>query len=78
MYQTPSSLDERAPLAVASIAISAVFVVLGALALCIRFMSRRIQGLQLGFNDYAALLAWVRRVIPFYGAKLSELMNTSL
>ena len=68
MYQTRSSLDERAPLAVASIAISAVFVVLGALALCIRFTSRRIQGLQLGFNDYAALLAWVRRVKPFYGA----------
>lgn len=66
MYQRGLSLDEKAPLGVASIAINLVFVVLAAVALCIRFMSRRIQGLRLSFNDYAALLAWVWTVISFY------------
>ncbi|CAF9925205.1 hypothetical protein IMSHALPRED_006410 [Imshaugia aleurites] len=58
MHQRRHSLDERAPLGVATIAINTVFVVLAALALGIRLMSRRFQGLGLSFNDYAALLAW--------------------
>lgn len=62
MYQRSPSLAERAPLAAASLANNAVFAVLAALALCIWFMSRRIQGVHLSFNDYAALLAWVRTV----------------
>ena len=59
MYPRGLSLDERTPLGVTSIAIDSVFVGLAAFALCIRFNSRRIQGLQLSFNDYTALLAWV-------------------
>ena len=62
MYRKPLSLTENAPLAVASITINAVFVVLAALALCIRCVSRRIKGVPFTFNDYAALLAWVRIV----------------
>ena len=62
MYRRPLSLAGRAPLAVASITINAVFVVLAALALCIRFISRRVKGVPLTFDDYAALLAWVRIV----------------
>lgn len=66
MSQSGFSLDERAPLGVASIAINSVFVGLAALALGIRFNSRRIQRLRLSFNDYAVLLAWVWIVTHFY------------
>ncbi len=59
MYQRDLSLDERTPLGVTAIAINSAFVGLAAVALCIRFNSRRIQGLRLSFNDYAVLLAWV-------------------
>ena len=62
MYRRSLSLAERAPLAAASITINAVFVALAALALCIRYMSRRLKGVPLTFNDYAALLAYVRIV----------------
>ena len=68
MYRRGLNIDERTPLGVASISINSVFVGLAALALCIRFNSRRIQGLQLSFNDYAALLAWVRTATYFHGA----------
>ena len=68
MYRRDLDIDERTPLGVASIAINSVFVGLAALALCIRFNSRRIQGLQLSFNDYAALLAWVWTATHFHGA----------
>ena len=59
MYRRSLNLDERAPLGVASIAINSIFVGLAALALSIRFISRAIQGLELSFNDYAVLVAWV-------------------
>ena len=63
MYQRSLSLAERAPLAAALIATNAVSVVLAGIALCIRCTSRRIQGVHLSFNDYAALLAWVRTLL---------------
>ena len=72
------SLSERAPLAATLIAINAVFVVLTAIALCIRCMSRRIQGVQLNFNDYAALLAWVRIVMTSLCSHAPELITKSL
>lgn len=78
MYQRSVSLAERAPLAAASIAINAVFVVLAALALCIRCMSRSIQGVHLSFNDYAALLAWVRTVLTLLWSQPHKLTHISL
>ena len=68
MYQRGLSLDERTPLGVTSIAINSTFVGLAAVALCIRFISRRIQRVRLSFNDYAVFLAWVWTVTLFHGA----------
>ena len=67
MYRKGLSLDERTPLGVASIAINSIFVGLSAFGLGIRFYSRKIQGLKLSFNDYAALLAWVWTATHFHG-----------
>ena len=78
MHQRPLSLAARAPLAVASITINAVFVVLAALALYIRCISRRIKGVPLTFNDYAVLLAWVRMVKIFLQSQTIKLTVTSL
>ena len=50
---------EKNPLGVTLLVLDPLFLFLAAVALAIRITSRKIQGLQLCFNDYAALLAWV-------------------
>ena len=59
MYRTSVIQAEKNPLGVTVLVLDSLFLFLAAVALAIRITSRKIQGLQLCFNDYAALVAWV-------------------
>ena len=59
MYRTSVIQPEKNPLGVTVLVLDSLFLFLAAVALAIRITSRKLQGLQLCFNDYAALTAWV-------------------
>ena len=54
---------EKNPLGVTVLVLDSFFLFLAAVALAIRITSRKIQGLQLCLNDYAAIIAWVLSAI---------------
>ena len=62
MKQRSLFQPEKDRLGVAVIVLDSIFLALAAVALAIRIASRKIQGLQLCLNDYAALLAWVLQI----------------
>lgn len=56
MYLDPTHGDS---LGITVIVLDALFLGLAAVAIGIRLWARKIQGLDLSLNDYAAVLAWV-------------------
>lgn len=59
MYQRSLVPTQGDSLGITVIVLDALFLGLSAVAVGIRLWSRRIQGLGLSLNDYAAVLAWV-------------------
>ena len=65
MYRRSLIQAEKNPLGVTVLVLDSFFLFLAAVALAIRITSRKIQGLQLCLNDYAALIAWVLSITRF-------------
>ena len=78
MYQRSLGPGQGDPLGTIVVVLDSVFLSLAAVAICIRLWSRKIQGLGLYLNDYAAVLAWVwRRLVPFYRCQLMNQASRS-
>ena len=62
MHQEHLSLVQRNSWGVTAIVIESLFLGLGGIARGVRLRSRSILSLRLCLNDYAALLAWVKKI----------------